>query len=194
MTQQINLLVVKSSGDRYAWLALAALGLLLLLLLGFWGIRQIGIVKAQTTRAASEIKLREAKAKLQAGMQQQKDNNLSAEIAVLRPQADMAQRILAQAEELGSQQGYARTFSKLATITEEGLWLTNVSVGKSGKSLRISGRALHKESIMRYAERLNAVFSDDGVQFTALELSPETVGKPGDDAKSQITALAFKLY
>jgi type II secretory pathway pseudopilin PulG len=192
MSQQINLLVSKKIGLKSVWVASAALGLLLLVLLGVWGMRQAELAAARETQAASALQLQQTQARLQALMQPQ-GADLGAEIAALKPEADAAQKLLAQAGDLGSQQGYAGYFSLLATVTEDGLWLTGVTVEKTGKTVRISGHALHKESVLRYARRLNDLFAGDGVQFTALEISPLTAGKPGD-LNPLLTAVAFKLY
>jgi len=189
--QHINLQTRQKSGYDSTWVAPAAFGLALLSLLGFAGMRQTEVATAQKAEAASAQQLQQAKAKLEAPKPQ--SDILGSEIAALRPQADAAQRILAQAGNLGSLNGYAEYFHSLATISEEGLWLNNVSVDQAGKSISVSGRALQKESVMRYAQRLNARFAEYGVQFTALEMTPETVGKQGDP-KAQITAVMFKLY
>ncbi|MDO9449391.1 MAG: hypothetical protein Q7J21_02820 [Rugosibacter sp.] len=192
MSQQINLLVARKRGDGSLRIALAALGLVLFLLLGFWGMRQGDVVAAQAAEAASALQLQHAQARLQAQILRP-GAGLAAEIAVLTPQADAAQNLLTLADALGSTQGYARHFSLLTTLAEDGLWLTSVTVDKTGKSVRIGGHALRKESVMRYVQRLNTLFADDGVQFTALELSPVSVGKP-EDTNAQLTAVAFNLY
>jgi hypothetical protein len=192
MSQQINLLVVKKIGVDSAWTASAALALFLLVLLGVWGVRQSDLAAAREAEAASALQLQHTQARLQALMQPQ-GAEVAAEIAALKPEADAAQKLLAQAGDLGSPQGYARYFSLLTTVAEDGLWLTGVTVEKAGKTVRISGHALHKESVLRYARRLNALFADDGVKFTGVEMSPLTAGKPGD-LNPLLTAVAFKLY
>ena len=191
-SQQINLQVQKKSGFDPAQTALAVLGLVLLSLLGLWGMGQGKVAAARAAEAVSALQVQHANAKLQ--MQtQQSGSDLAAKIAAIKPQAEAAQKILAQTGDLGDQQGYARHFSSLASITGDDLWLTNVTVDKAGKAVRISGRALHKESVMRYAQRLNDLFAGDGVQFTALELSSESAGQQGNP-NAQLTAVAFKLY
>lgn len=189
-SQQINLQAQKKSEFDPAKTALAALGLVLLSLLGLWGMGQGKVAAARQAEAASALQVQQANAKLQA---HQPEPDLAAKIAAIKPQAEAAQKMLAQTGDLGDQQGYARYFSSLASIAEDDLWLTNITVDKAGKAVRISGRALHKESVMRYAQRLNDLFAGDGVQFTALELSPESAGQQGNP-NAQLTAVAFKLY
>jgi len=192
MSQQINLLATKSSAATSAWAGLAVLALVLASLLAAWGVRQGELRSAQEAEAASAQQLRQAKALLEA-RKQREGADLGAQIAALRPLADAAQKFLAQMGEMGNQKGYARYFSALTTVSEPGVWLSSVSVEKSGKSMRIRGHALRKESVMRYAQQLNALFADDGVQFTALELSPEAAGGQGE-AKPLATAVTFTLY
>lgn len=191
-SQQINLQGQKKNELDFSRAAVAALGLVLVLLLGFWGMRLWETAAARAAEAASARQLQEANARLQT-LVQQSESDLGIKIAAIKPQAEAAQNILAQAGNLGSQQGYARYFSSLAAIAEDELWLTNVAVEKAGKSVRLGGRALHKESVIRYAQQLNAFFADSGVQFTALELTPESAGKQGTPGP-QLTAVAFKLY
>ena len=192
MSQQINLLVRKSAGFDSTWAALAALGLVLLSLLGLWAVKQGDVARAQEDAAASARQLEDVKARLQARTQRS-GTDLGAEIEALKSRAEAARKTLERIGELGSQQGYSRVFSALASVGEDGLWLTSVSVNQGGKSVSISGHALRQESVMHYAERLNGIFSDAGVQFTALELSPVSAGKPGDPG-AQLNAVAFKLY
>ena len=191
-SEQINLQGRKESRFSFTQVSLAGLGLFLLLLLGIWSMRQDGVAAAQKIEAASALQLREASAKLQERMKKSGED-LGARIAVLRPQAEAAQKILAQAGELGKPEGYAKYFSALAAIAEDGMWLTNVSIDKGGKSVIINGHALRDESVMRYTQRLNAIFADYGVQFSALELTNGAIGNPADP-KSQITDVAFRLH
>lgn len=188
--QQTNLLHRKELDLGFIKPALAALGLVLLSLLGLWGVRQDDVAKARQAEAASAQQLQEANAKLQHLMS---GTGLEAEFAALKPQAEIAQKIMDQANTLGTREGHSKYFSLLASISEDGLWLTNVIVDKSGKSVVINGRALHKESVMRYARRLNALFADSGVQFTSLEMRHETFGKQGD-SNTQYSNVSFKLY
>lgn len=194
--QHVNLLTQKKREFNLALIAAVMLGLLLLSLFGLWSFRQSEVTATRQAEVASSLRLQQAKDKLQlleAQIMQQSQASLSTEIANLKQKAEAAQQILSQTGSLGSPQGYARYFDALTSISEDGLWLTNVSVDQAGKSVRVSGNALNKDSVMRYAQRLNERFSSDDVQFSALELTPVSAGKP-NDPDSQVTAVAFKLY
>ena len=192
MSQQINLLVRKRGGVGFELAALVALGLMLLLLLGYWAAGQRNVGKAQAAETASAQQLQVAQAQLQARVQQSANNTTRDEITSLKQRGEAAQQLLALMNDLGNSQGYGRYFSALGSISEEGLWLTNVTISKSGKVVNLSGRALRQESVMRYAQRLNALFADDGVQFTALEITPEA--SSGQGSSATLATTAFKLY
>ena len=192
-SRQINLLHEQRGKEfNFTWGMLAALGLMLVTLLGLWGVRQSELVKMRMAEVASARQLQEAKDRMQE-LVKKSEVSMGAEVAALKPQAEAARKILAQANTLGSQQGYARYFSALATIAEDELWLTNVKVDNVGKSVHLSGHALHEESVIRYAQQLNGLFVGYGVQFTALELNNNAAGKQANTG-SQPTAVTFKLY
>lgn len=192
MSQQINLLARKTHGLGPMGRALAIMGLVLALLLGVWGIRQGQLASAKAAEAASASQLQQAEIKLKSWTLES-GADLDADMAALKPRAEAAQRVLAKMAELGSQQGYAGHFSALTTITDNGLWLNSVAIEQGGKSVRIGGRALRKESVMRYAERLNGLYAGYSVQFTSLELTPEAFAIPGDPV-NKLNTVAFKLY
>jgi MSHA biogenesis protein MshI len=196
LERHVNLLARKKREFNSALVAQVMLGLLLLLLVGLWGSRQSEVTAVRQAEIASTLKLQQAQAKLhllENQITKQSQSAPSAEIANLKQRAETAQQILLEAGNLGSQQGYARYFDALSTISEDGLWLTNVTIDQAGKSVRVSGNAINKDSVMRYAQRLNERFAGDGIQFAALELTPVTAGKP-NDPHSQVTAVTFKLY
>lgn len=179
MSQQINLLIRKQAAPRSGLYAIIAIGVLLLGLAAFGLVRQRQIHHLQSEAEAEAARLAEAKAALQKRMET--TGKASAEeLAALKQKADAARILIGQIEALGSQEGYARQFSALAATAESGVWLTSIAIGQSGKTLAISGNAMNKESLMRYVQKLNDRFSDAGVQFTHLEISPvQAGGNPG---------------
>ncbi len=197
--QQINLLSRKKREFKTAVVAPVMLGLLLLSLFGMgvlWGLRQADVDAMRKAEVASTLQLQQANVKLQlleSQITQQSQESLSVEIANLKQKAVAAQQILSQADTMGSPLGYALYFDALTKIAEDGLWLTNVTVGQAGKSIHVSGNALNKDSVMRYAKRFNDRFAGDGVELTALELTPVTVVKPSEHG-SKVTAVAFTLH
>jgi hypothetical protein len=196
--QQINLLNQKKLEFKTVVVAPVMLGLLLLSLFGFgvlWGLRQVDVDATQKAEVASTLQLQQANVKLRLLESQitQPQASLSAETANLKQKALAAQQILSLADSIGSPLGYARYFDALTKIAEDGLWLTNVTVDQAGKSVRVSGNALNKDSVMRFAKRFNDRFAADGVVFTALELTPVLVVKPSEHG-SKVTAVAFTLH
>ncbi|MCX7187004.1 MAG: hypothetical protein NTW57_07110 [Methylophilales bacterium] len=197
--QQINLLKQKKFELKTALVAPVMLGLLLLSLFGFgllWGLRQVDVATSQKAELASTLQLQQANVKFQLLESQITEHplpSLIAEIANLKQKALAAQQILSLADGIGSPLGYAQYFDALTKISEDGLWLTNVTVDKAGKSVRVSGNALNKDSVMRFAKRFNDRFASDGVMFTSLELTPVSVVKQSEHA-SKVTAVAFILH
>ncbi len=197
--QQINLLSRKKREFKSGVVAPAMLGLLLLSLFGvgmLWSLRQADVAASRSAEVASALQVQQAKAKLQlleSQITQQPQASLIAEIANLKQRAVVAQQILSLTGTIGSPLGYARYFDALTKISEDGLWLTNVTVGQAGKSVSVSGNALNKDSVMRYAKRFNDRFAGDGVEFTALELTPVSAVKPSEHG-SKVTAVAFILH
>ncbi len=199
MSQQINLLARehKPVGSALAALALLALVMLGLLAYDF-------VLRAETDRLRQELsagqrQLDQTKTALQAMRQRADGNNdanaLKAEVEALKAKAEAVKQWeqLINSGSLGSPHGYAIYLSALASVPEDGLWLTSVSVGNAGKLLTVGGRALRNESVLRYAKRLNEAFAPHGVQFNSVELTPENLVKAGPPGKPVLTTVAFKL-
>jgi len=188
--QQISLLKRTRIDLSFAKHALMALGLVVLSILALWGVRQGQVSKAEQAEAASAQQLLEASNKLHDLMT---GTGLEAEFAFLKEKAETAQKIMAQADNLGSKDGHAKYYSMLASVNETNLWITNVAIDKLGKAIVIKGRALNKDSVIRYAKKLNATFASSGVQFTSLEMRHEKFGRQGI-SPGQVSDVAFKLY
>ena len=82
----------------------------------------------------------------------------------------------------------------LASVSEEGLWITSFSVGNTGKLVSLSGRALRNDSVLHYAKRLNEAFAPQGVQFNSVEMTPENLVKSAEPGKPVLSTVAFKLF
>lgn len=205
MSQQINLLRPKGRSISTAIWPLTGLAVMLLVLVGY---RQVLVSENNRLReaaTASEQKIRQVKNAVLALQTQQAARNdaaaLNAEIASLRPRAEAVSQIMKEINSgsLGSPEGFARFFRTVAGLSEDGLWVTSVSVVsviKGGNTVTVSGRALRNESVMQYARRLNESFSPYGVRFNSLELTPEgiTTG-PATSAPAApvLKTVAFKL-
>ncbi len=201
MSQQINLLKQRHEPMGSGLWALASAALMLVGLLAYWGVLLADANRLQQSASAGKQELARVKAAaLQAVQQRQAGDSagaaLKAELAALRPKAEAVRQLLDQvrSEGLGSPEGYASYLTTLASISEDGLWLTNVAVSNAGKGVRISGRALRNESVMRYAGRLNAAFAPHGVQFNSLEMTPESLVRAGEPGKPLLTTVSFKLF
>ncbi len=200
MSQQINLLTQRREPIGSALLALASVALMLVGLLAYWSVLLTDSNRLQQSVSAGQQESVRVKALLQAAQQRQTGGHdgaaLKAELVVLRPQAEAVRQLVDQLRSgtLGSREGYASHLTSLASISEDGLWLTNVAVSNAGKVVRISGRALRNESVMRYAGRLNAALAAQGVQFNSLEMTPESLARAGEPGKPVLTTVAFKLF
>jgi hypothetical protein len=120
--------------------------------------------------------------------------SLAAEIGQLRPRAEVARQLTAgvQTGTLGSPQGYAPHFIALSSAAQDGVWITGMSVDKSGAEVAVNGRALHSQSVVEFAGRLNQAFQPLGVRFKSVEITPDAAarGAPATTA----AAVTFKLY
>jgi len=65
--------------------------------------------------------------------------------------------------------GHLRT---LASFSADGVWITGLDIEDAGKTVRISGKSLRRETILGYARRASERFSPLGVSFVALTVRP----------------------
>lgn len=174
MSQQINLLPREDHSVSPMVMVLIGWALVAGVVFAIWGVNQVRLAAAREAEAASALELKQAKATIQ--QRDDKAKELADEIEALRPYATAAKQLLDLAENLGSSKGYTAHFSTLASVTEEGLWLTKVDISKSGKNLQVAGHSLNNDAVMRYSRSLNTVFAEQGMQFTSIELTPQTAG------------------
>ena len=199
MSQQINLLRKKSRPIGAAALTMAGLGAVLLVLVAYSQSRVAQTAQLRAAAADGEARVRQVQNAIQS-LQRQKSAPgdsaaLAAEIAELRPRAGAVNQLLKEISSggLGGPEGFARYFTTLGSVSENGLWVTGVSVTKGGSAVTITGRALRNESVMQYARRLNESFSPYGVRFTSLEMTPEALSSPAPVATPVQSIVAFKL-
>jgi hypothetical protein len=200
MSQQINLLTRERKPVGAALAALAVVAVVLLGLLAYDAMLRAETARLVQNADSGQRQLNQAKAAMQALRQRAESNNdaanLKAEIDALRSKADAIRQWeqLINSGTLGSPQGYAQYLSTLASVPEEGLWITSFSVGNTGKLVSLSGRALRNESVLRYAGRLNEAFAPQGVQFNSVEMTPENLVKSAEPGKPVLSTVAFKLF
>ena len=201
MSQQINLLDRPRAPVGSALAALAVVAVVLLGLLAYEA--QMGVENARLRKAADagQRELNQVKAAMQAMRQRaDADNDASAiktEIDALKPKAEAVKLLVEPIRNgsLGSAEGYARYLATLASVPEEGLWITSVSITNAGKVMTLNGRALRNESVLKYAKRLNEAFAPHGVQFNSVEMTPENLMQTsGVAGKPVLTTVAFRLF
>jgi hypothetical protein len=199
MSQQINLLREKDRSARAAAWGAGIVGVALLALVAYYQSAANETSRMRETVAANAAKLAQLKTSIQAlqtkRVEQGNASVLEAEIAAMRPRAEALAALMKQVRSgrLGNPEGYSRYLQALGNLSQEGLWLTGVSLSKDGAAVSISGRALHNESVMQYARRLNEVFAPYGVQFNSLDLTPEAVSSPTPGNPVVLKTVAFKL-
>ena len=200
MSQQINLL---RRAHKPIGSALAAIAVLLVLLLGL--LAYASVLRTQTAALQQEVQagerqLQQTKAALMAlSARTTAPGNAASvdgEIEALKSRLALAQQWseLISNGSLGSPDGFSSHFRTLNSMSEPGLWLTNVQISDAGKRVNLGGRSLKGESVLRYAEKLNYAFSAQGVQFTAVEMTPEDLVRSGDAGKTLLSSVNFRLF
>lgn len=173
MSQQVNLLPPERHAFNAVAIALLVWGLVLLALAGLWSFNQIRLAAAREANTRLTTELQQAKADLQQRIDAKAA--LNAEIEALRPYADAAQKFMGMTETLGNTTGFSRHFSTVASATEDGLWLTGMTVAGARIQL-VEGHSLSNEAVMRFSRNLNTVFAGESMQFSIVEMTPQTVG------------------
>ena len=198
MSQQINLLVQEAVAPALSALrSLIGFGVMLAAFLGYAAIAWLGTARLGDTVAQSDAQVAAEKAALQAVEQKltarPKLADILAQIDALKALAGESQEVVNLLRSgAGGSEGYSGHLATLARISEEGVWLTGVKIGNGGKTVSLAGRSLHHESVLRYAQRLNEQFSSYGVQFTAVELTPDVAKERGSGPA--LSSVAFKLF
>ena len=199
MSQQLNLLPQTKSQHSPATVGLLILGVVLLALFAAWGVKRTMVAGARADEAASAAQLKEVSAQFEQRFRS-RAAQINAEIEALRPRAMEAQQVIALAAGVGKPEGYSPYFSALAAVREEGLWLSDITVGEGGKSLQLGGQSLDKDAVLRYTRRLNAAFANSGVKLTTLDMTTQpfgaagTMGMAGASASSApLTLIKFTL-
>ncbi len=178
MSQQLNLLPQTKTRHSPATVALLILGVVVLALLAAWGVKRSMLAGARADEAASAAQLKDVSAQFEQRFRS-RAAQINAEIEALKPRAAEAQQVILLAAGVGKPEGYSPYFSSLAAVREEGLWLSDVTVGQGGKSLQLSGQSLDKDAVLRYTRRLNAAFADAGIKLTTLDMTSQPFGAAG---------------
>lgn len=205
MSQQINLLVQEQRGPAISALrSLIGLGAILLLYLAYTAYGWIGSFQLGDTAELSNAQLVAEKAKLK-DLEQKlgarpKQEELLAQIEALRAPVEESRLVidLVQTGAGSSAAGYSGHMTALARISEDGVWLSAISITNAGKAVRLEGRSLRADAVMRYAQRLNEQFAAYGAQFSGLELTPGSeqpqASREGGGPAPALSSVAFKLF
>jgi Tfp pilus assembly protein PilN len=201
MSKQINLLVqAQGAPELSALRALIGFGVMIAVFLVYAGIGWFGTARMGDVVAQSDTELAREKATVKALEQKlgarPKLADIVAQIEALKPRAGESQELmnLLRGGE-GDSQGYSGHLTSLARISEDGVWLTAVTIGNAGKTVNLAGRSLRQESVLRYAQRLNEQFSAYGMQFSAVELTPDVAKTDAaGGAAPPVTSFVFKLF
>lgn len=205
MSQQINLLVQEQRGPVLSALrSLIGLGAVLLVYLAYTAYAWIGSVQLGDTVEQSNAQLAAERATLK-DLEQKlgarpKLADLLAQIDALRAPAEESRQVIDLLQTGGgsSRDGYSGHMAALARISEDGVWLTGISIANGGRTMRLEGRSLRADAVMRYAQRLNEQFSAYGAQFTSLELTPgsgqATASRESGGPAPALSSVAFKLF
>ena len=173
MSQQINLLPRKERKPLSIKLMLWLWGALLLSIAAYLGFGQLEIFAAQERLDALAQQQKEVKGKspITRG-----ERELQQQIDALKPDADYAASVLASMRSENSEAGHARILALLSTVSEDGVWLVQIGISAGGRKLSLSGNALHRDAVMRYARRLNEALADEGIQLGTLAITPAAAG------------------
>jgi hypothetical protein len=115
---------------------------------------------------------------------------IDAQLSELRPRAQAAAELVGsiRSGQVGSTDGFSRQLQLLSTAVRDDIWITTLDIGRGGKEMVVSGRALGNEQAVQYARRLNELYAPFGVQFRSIELKPDAAQPPGAPA-----TVLFKL-
>lgn len=199
MSQHINLLpVVRRACALSAQRAVLVLALWLLAWLGM-ALAGRQEVTDMTQAAANTTRQRQEQQAMLKALQKQLGQSdaatdIASQIAALEPRTRVAEDVLARLKngELGSLQGYDGQLTTLASIAQPGVWLTAIHISNAGRALRVEGRALQKEQVLRYAQTLNSDMQAYAAQFAQVEIAP-VLPAPGANPGSA-PVFSFRLY
>ena len=200
MSKQINLLAQAQAAPTLSALrALIGLGVMLAAFLGYAAVTwfetaQLGdtVTESNTQLAAEKTAVKALEQKVGA---RPKLADITAQIDALKARTGESQELLNLLRSgTGESEGYSGHLTTLARISEDGVWLTTVTIGNGGKAVSLAGRSLHHEPLLRYVRRLNEQFSARGVQFSAVELTAPEVPAERAAADPALSSLAFRLF
>jgi hypothetical protein len=180
MSQQINLLnpaLIKQRDFLNPNNIVITLGLLLALMLGYYGYaqKQLSLLTLQRSQAAETLSATQTQLQQTTLLHTPHEMNkaLIEQIAQLEQKETMQQQIL-QTVNLSSatpEKGYAALMRAFAKQSLDGLWLTSFSFDSSTEKLNINGRTLQADLVPEYISNLGSEPALKGKLFSALSMS-----------------------
>jgi hypothetical protein len=197
MSQQINLLnpaLIKQRDFLNPNNIVITLGLLSVLMLGYYGYaqKQLSLLTLQRSQAAETLSATQAQLQQTTLLHTPHEMNkaLIEQIAQLEQKENMQQQIL-QTVNLSSatpEKGYAALMRAFAKQSLDGLWLTSFSFDSNTEKLNINGRTLQADLVPEYISNLGNEPALKGKLFSALSMN-----LPKVDA-SKNTALQTNIH
>jgi hypothetical protein len=180
MSQQINLLntaLIKQRDFFNPTNIAITLGLMCVLMLGYFGFAKNELSKLNIARSQAAEKLLSMDAALKQATAirtpRAPNNALLDEISQLEQKEKMQQQILQTVKQskANPEKGYAALMRAFAKQSMDGLWLTNFSFDSQSEKLNISGRTLQADLVPEYIARLGLEPALKGKLFSALTMS-----------------------
>ena len=197
MSQQINLLAKKETLPAATRLSGYGLLILLAALVAIGIGNQLDLAAAQAESRSQEQILQAVKTELRAKrLAAGLPDAESDAIAIAALQTKLKQKAglqdLAQKGEFGKPGGHSAVMTAIATVSEPGVWLHEISTQQAGKKLTLSGYALSGDAVTRYLNQLNQALKSLNIVLTSADLAIEETAS--ENAKQKQLALQFKLY
>ncbi|WP_019528142.1 PilN domain-containing protein [Dasania marina] len=174
------------SARQQAWLLGGVmLVLVLVYVIALW--QQTGLNQALQQGRAQQAELAKQVEGLSAKKQAQENNStLVNELAVLESAIRFRRQLLASIDpsDQYQQKGFSEHLSGLARQQLQGLWFTEIILGKQGGQMALMGYTLKPEYLPQYMQRLSQESVFSGQQFNVLRMA---------QAEKQRNALRFEI-
>ncbi len=179
MSQQINLLnpaLIKQKDFLNPNNIVMTLGVLSVLMLGYYGYaqQQLSLLGTQRSQVAEELSATQAQLKQTALLHTPRapDKTLLEQITQLEQKEIMQQQILRTVDQSSAtpEKGYAALMRAFARQSLDGLWLTSFSFDSQTEKLNISGRTLQAALVPEYITHLGNEPALKGKLFSALNM------------------------
>jgi len=206
MSQQINLFNPAFQPQKKIFSAnamAAALGVLVLGLVGTGVYAKVRVMRLETQVAQGEQKVQAAQKRLEAAAAEfaprTKDSRLEAEVADAQAEHDALQRVadVIRRGDLGNTEGYAEYFRALARQSVDGLWLTGVTIAGAGTEIGVRGRALDPALVPGYLARLRNERVLQGKPVGSMQIGQATTvkvrGADGKETEAPAPYVEFSL-